>query len=277
MTNYPTIKQTFGIFGFLVLMTIVTSVVILIFNELVFKINESFSQLIIYTVPSVFTAIRYLKRKKISNSDVYMLKTKKIGGWIYLQIIVLGMLIMVIIDPLTELIPIPEWFNELMMRMISRDIYSFFTIVIIAPILEELIFRGIILDGFLKIYSPKKSIIWSALLFAGIHLNPWQAIGAFLIGLFMGWIYYRTESIIPGIIIHFTNNLIAFLLFVWSADNAFTFVELVENKTLFGLAAVCSALLFYFGVRFLNKQIPAPVKQQAAISPTDMHAMEASF
>jgi membrane protease YdiL (CAAX protease family) len=116
----------------------------------------------------------------------------------------------VIIDPITVLIPVPDWFNDLMIKMVSKDIYSFVTIVMIAPIFEELIFRGIILDGFLKVYSPKKSIIWSSVLFALIHLNPWQAIGAFLIGLFIGWVYYRTQSIIPCILIHFTNNLIAF-------------------------------------------------------------------
>ena len=48
--------------------------------------------------------------------------------------------------------------------------------------------------------------MWSAFYFAFIHLNLYQAIGAFLMGLFMGWIYYRTGSLWLTILIHFVNN-----------------------------------------------------------------------
>jgi membrane protease YdiL (CAAX protease family) len=50
----------------------------------------------------------------------------------------------------------------------------------------------------------------SASVFAIIHGNWAQGLGAFFIGLVIGWIYWKTNSIIPGIIIHFVNNAFAF-------------------------------------------------------------------
>ena len=94
--------------------------------------------------------------------------------------------------------------------MIQPNISSFLTILIAAPLLEEVFFRGILLEGFLKNYSPAKAITWSALIFGMVHLNPWQAIGATVDGLLIGWLYWRTNSLIPGLIIHMFNNLIGF-------------------------------------------------------------------
>jgi len=252
---YPTIKQAFNIFGFLMLMIILFTIVLRLIDDFLFDINNSLVTLLLYSLPIIITTYRYAIKKKISNSDNYTIKINKISNWIYLQIILLSILLIIIIDPITVLIPVPECFRNLMIKTVSKDIYSFITIVLIAPIFEELIFRGIILDGFLKIYSPKKSIIWSSILFAFIHLNPWQAIGAFLIGLFIGWIYYRTQSIIPCILIHFTNNLMAFLIFVLSSNNVLTFSDLVDNKIIFITLIISFSTMFYFGLSLFNKRL----------------------
>lgn len=87
--------------------------------------------------------------------------------------------------------------------------------VIAAPIIEEILCRGIILKGLLKNYQPSKAILISAVFFGAIHLNPWQAIPAFFGGLFLGWAYYKTQSVIPGMIIHATiNGTAALILFL---------------------------------------------------------------
>jgi len=78
--------------------------------------------------------------------------------------------------------------------------------IVLAPIFEEIIFRGTILRGFLSNYSPKKAIIYSALIFGLFHLKPEQVWGAIIIGLFFGWIYYKTKSIGITIILHFIAN-----------------------------------------------------------------------
>lgn len=78
---------------------------------------------------------------------------------------------------------------------------------ILAPIFEEIIFRGIILKGLLTSHSPKFAIIASSILFAVSHGKPIQILGALVIGLFLGWIYYKTKSLGTVIILHFTANL----------------------------------------------------------------------
>ena len=78
---------------------------------------------------------------------------------------------------------------------------------IFAPIGEEIGFRGIILGGLLKTRCrPWIAILISALIFALFHGFGAQFVTALLFGILVGWLYWRTGSIIPGIIIHMVNN-----------------------------------------------------------------------
>ena len=78
---------------------------------------------------------------------------------------------------------------------------------IFAPIGEEICFRGIILGGLLKTRCrPWIAILVSAIIFASFHGFGANFVTAMLFGILAGWLYWRTGSIIPGIIIHITNN-----------------------------------------------------------------------
>ncbi len=82
---------------------------------------------------------------------------------------------------------------------------------IFAPIAEEIGFRGILLDGLLKTCCrPWLSILISSLAFGLLH-GLVGFTGAFLFGIVIGWLYWRTRSIIPCIIIHIVNNSISFM------------------------------------------------------------------
>ena len=100
-----------------------------------------------------------------------------------------------------------ETFMELMKEMTGGPFWSSFLVVaIFAPIFEEWLCRGMVLRGLLTKMKPVWAIVVSALFFAVIHANPWQALNAFLIGLVMGYVYYKTGSLILTMIIHFVNN-----------------------------------------------------------------------
>ena len=100
-----------------------------------------------------------------------------------------------------------ELFSELMKQMTGGPLWSSFLVVaIFAPIFEEWLCRGMVLRGLLTKMKPGWAIVVSALFFAVIHANPWQALNAFLIGLMMGYVYYKTGSLILTMIIHFVNN-----------------------------------------------------------------------
>ncbi|MBQ4440906.1 MAG: CPBP family intramembrane metalloprotease [Bacteroidales bacterium] len=81
----------------------------------------------------------------------------------------------------------------------------------LGPLAEEIGFRGVLLSGLLKTRCrPWLAILISALCFGLLH----GLIGfpsAFLFGILVGWLYWRTSSIIPGIIIHIVNNSLSFI------------------------------------------------------------------
>ena len=100
-----------------------------------------------------------------------------------------------------------DWFVEVMKQVTGGPFWaSFLVVAIFAPIFEEWLCRGMVLRGLLTKMKPVWAIVISALFFAVIHANPWQALNAFLIGLVMGYVYYKTGSLILTMIIHFVNN-----------------------------------------------------------------------
>jgi membrane protease YdiL (CAAX protease family) len=98
-------------------------------------------------------------------------------------------------------------------NMMDGGVISIISICVIAPFLEEMLFRGIILRSFLAHYSPAKAIVASSVLFALIHLNIYQIPGAFIIGCFLGWVYYKSRSLWPCIYAHAVNNAAAYYFF----------------------------------------------------------------
>ena len=98
--------------------------------------------------------------------------------------------------------------------MILRDRWGYFAVGLLAPVCEELVFRGAILRALLGSISRHwLAIAISALLFALIHANPAQMPHAFLVGLLLGWLYYRTSSSVPGIVYHWVNNSVAYVVY----------------------------------------------------------------
>jgi membrane protease YdiL (CAAX protease family) len=120
-----------------------------------------------------------------------------------------------IIEPLTMWMETPDFMKEMLKQVSDNKFSSLLMLVVFAPLLEELFCRGIILRGLLKHMTPTKAILWSSAIFGIIHLNPWQAIPAFLVGSLMGWVYWKTRSLWATIFIHFINNGFAYIVTVF--------------------------------------------------------------
>ncbi|WP_455592840.1 CPBP family intramembrane glutamic endopeptidase [Bacteroides sp.] len=117
-----------------------------------------------------------------------------------------GVSLLLLMDFLTSLL---SWLPNLMeeqFNMLQSGWLGILSITILGPILEELLFRGAVTRILLEKYEPKKAILWSAILFGVFHLNPAQIVGAFFGGLVFAWIYYRTRSLLPCILIHILIN-----------------------------------------------------------------------
>lgn len=92
-------------------------------------------------------------------------------------------------------------------------IWSFLFIVIIAPLIEEMFFRGLLLRGYLKRYSTPAAILVTALLFGLLHGQYVTIIWGFILGLLLAWLYLLTRSLWPCIIAHSFHNLTAIIVF----------------------------------------------------------------
>ena len=106
-------------------------------------------------------------------------------------------------------LPMPDRIAKIFMDLITAKTSfwgSLFTASVVAPVTEELFFRGLILRGFLSRYSVPTAVLVSAILFGLIHLNPWQLVSAAELGLLLGWWFVRTRSLLPCVAGHALVN-----------------------------------------------------------------------
>lgn len=252
--TYPSSAQSFGITGIVILGMLLLSPIYLLLNKI---INNELSMLIYYllSIGGPFWMVYTIKKRKTKiGSFNLQLKNPRI-----LLFVILGAIALIsgVVTPLSELIPMPEWFKKAILELAGqKSVYSFLTLVIAAPILEELIFRGIVLDGLLKRYSPLISILLSSFLFGFVHLNPWQFITGFVIGAFMGWVYYQTRSVLITILIHASVNATGFLTrFIVKSDAMDqSLIEMYGGYINMILGIILSILIFLACIYFLKKE-----------------------
>jgi len=130
--------------------------------------------------------------------------------------------------------------------------WGYLTIGLLAPLSEEIVLRGAILKELLK---SEKLSVWtaitiSALMFALIHMNPAQMPHAFLIGLLLGWMYWRTGSILPGVAYHWANNSIAFVMYAFYPNPDMKLIDLFKGSEMHVYMALGFSLLILLPALF---------------------------
>ncbi len=183
--------------------------------------------LISSVVSSILTLAVFLWLKWSPFSRTY-LQSRPWGVLVWVVVLALGTIV-----PSTwlgEQIPyeMPQEIEQMLSEMLHNR-WGYLAIGILAPIVEEMVFRGAILrtllllggrgndqSSMLNAQSSKfkafAAILISALLFGAVHGNVQQFVHATLMGLLLGWMYYRTNSIVPGIVFHWINNTAAYVI-----------------------------------------------------------------
>ncbi len=162
---------------------------------------------------NVITLVIFLKTKWTPIARNYLL-SKPWGSLLWVALFTIGIIIPleftyeklgIEMDANTERV-----FAELM-----KEPWGYVAVGIMAPLAEEIVFRGAILRSLLDMMSKKNhwvAILISAALFGVVHGNAAQFANALLMGLLLGWMYYRTKSLVPGILMHWVNNTLAYVL-----------------------------------------------------------------
>jgi hypothetical protein len=142
---------------------------------------------------------------------------------------------------LQEQMPELPNFAEQEFDMILKDRWGYLAVGLLAPVCEELVFRGAVLRSLLRWAGHHwVAIAISALLFALVHANPAQMPHAFVIGLLLGWLYYRTDSVVPGVVYHWVNNSIAYVVYNLYPDPSLRLIDILGGSQ----RSVAAAVLF---------------------------------
>lgn len=138
---------------------------------------------------------------------------------------------MILIEPLLLLLPeVPDTYG--------RGAGAALMLVVAAPLFEETIFRGVLLESARRRYGTAGAWVISSLLFAIVHIHPTVAVNAFFLGLVLGFVFLTTGSLWTSVALHALNNLAAYLLLLFGGDCR-TLLGGVENPWL--RWAVCAA------------------------------------
>ena len=171
-----------------------------------------------------------------------------------IPLIVAGMLF---INLCSEFIGLPDLMQDTF-RAMSRNVFGIISIAIMAPLVEELLFRGAI-QGYMlrKGIKPLHAILIASAIFGIVHMNPIQIPFAFAIGMIFGWLYYRTGSVVPGIIGHFINNSIACLQMATLTEEEFNTktIEWLGAGPTYALFAISLAVMIGMFL-YLKKRLP---------------------
>lgn len=164
----------------------------------------------------------------------------------------------IVSEPLAMLLPpMPDSLKSALQSLTGGPLWvAVLCACIFAPLFEEWLCRGVIMRGFLKHTSPLTAIVVSAAFFAVIHMNPWQAVGAFILGCLFGLVYWKTGSLKLTMLMHCANNAFCIALSrIPGAEDIETTMQLFSNKAHYGiLYALCVALLILFISRLLTTE-----------------------
>ena len=143
----------------------------------------------------------------------------------------------IVIEPVVELLPMPS------SAVYGRGFWAIITLVVMAPLLEEFLCRGIILESVRAKYGVVAALFLSSAFFAVLHGHPALAVNAFVMGLILGFIYIETNSIFSVVLLHAMNNGAAFLLIMVGLDGA-TIRSVIGSDTLYTIVYVVALVLF---------------------------------
>ena len=166
--------------------------------------------------------------------------------WVLLLVPALVLGISMLIGIETQAFPLSDRERALFDRLNVDDLATTLVACIIAPVVEEMLFRGIVLRGFLHRYGRAQAIWGSAALFGLAHLNIYQFVAALLIGALSGWLYERGRSLVPCIALHAAYNTALTLISQLQSDAD-------GNATLPTGVWFASLLLAAVGVVFLRR------------------------
>ena len=135
---------------------------------------------------------------------------------------------------------------------IADMIFGAVIIVLIAPIVEELIFRGALLSGLSRSHGVLKAVLMTAFAFMLSHMNPSQTLYQFLLGAVCGFAVAYTRTLVAGIVVHASSNLAALLLdFTPLGTLLDTLLTEISKNPVLAVSVTAGSVVVFGGLLFL--------------------------
>ena len=215
--RYPNILQAIWI---LILLHVLSRVLLILWYILVretgflFLAHPAVTSLI-SLIPYGLILMRGLKRANTSFREICPLVPVRLSLFFPMALTIIGIFSLLEIGSWLNFFPspsewYPEWYTDFIYNLVvaTNDlvVYPMWVIdvsfVIVGPLTEELLMRGLILRGFLSRYSVRKAVLASALLSGLMHLNSWNFIGPTVLGILLAWWFIQTRSMLPCFLGH---------------------------------------------------------------------------
>lgn len=235
----PGIGGMFGLFALFILGSLLGS---LISGAFVLAMGSSaattqYSMLISYPVsfiPPLLYASAMSRRNEYFETG-YALDSNNFGQrggfWMGLIVSIVTIATAFVAEPVSAMLPeMPEYLKDALELLTKGPLWvSLISVSIFAPLFEEWLCRGLVLRGLLKHMNPTGAILTSAAFFAVLHMNPWQAIPAFILGVLFGYVYYRTGSLKLTMLMHCVNNTFSVIFTrIPAFEEAETFMDILS-------------------------------------------------
>ena len=250
-------KGAFALIGGMIVGTAAVSV-INVFSMFVFNENLQYNDFYLMLtnaagfVGAIFAFDYFIARPQTGRKLNFNFSPTNVGTYLLIFPMMLGM--MFIAEFITSQIPITgpffgeyyEFFSRLMEQMTKDKATMIVLAVIMAPIFEEIVFRGIIQKGLInKGMNPATAIIISSVVFGLVHGNPWQFVGAVLLGCVLGFVYHKTKSLLLPILLHAFNNLCSSILIFYGDSESFADVFRLSEWLVLGIGIILFAVFYY--------------------------------
>lgn len=121
------------------------------------------------------------------------------------------------LDPIFEgIFPQSEQdYQEMIQSLTKSPMTSLIQVCVLAPVMEEILMRGVVLGGLKNTYGTGAALLISATFFACLHFNMVQTLSAFVCGIVLGLLYIRTNSVFCCMIAHSGYNLISYAVMIY--------------------------------------------------------------
>lgn len=247
------------ILGFFVTLSITQLAVILFSPEMdepqknseIMKLLITIGELGLGLVPYL-----YLRYKKYVIPQIF--RWKKTPSTIVWLSVPLGISLSIVSDELDRIInmviPAPEIISEIAesLRVHSGAdlVLMLVGAVLVAAIVEESLIRGLLQLSIEKYQNVTRAVIYSSLAWAAIHGILYWALQIFLLGVVLGYLAWRTGSIVPSAICHAINNLMALIFYNIPVSKYLPFYEWKAHVS--PLILLPALLIIVYGIRYLD-------------------------